>query len=168
VLYPEGSDEPLTVTWSHDDGPGVQVRFRGLDTRESVESLRDVYLEADVEQRNLPEGAWYWHEIEGTTVVTLTGEELGRVEDVFRAGEGEVYVVRGGSRGEILVPAVASVIRELAPDAGRIVVDAEALDLGPVRSSRPRGRRTTRALRAGTSPPDTTGAEGAPALAPDS
>jgi 16S rRNA processing protein RimM len=86
VLYPEGSDERLTVTWSRDDGPGVQLRFRERDTRESVESLRDVYLEAGVAQRNLPEGFWYWHEIEGATVRTLEGEELGRVEDVFRAG----------------------------------------------------------------------------------
>lgn len=153
VVYPEGSDEPLTVTWSHEDGPGIQLRFRERGTRESVESLRNVYLEADVEQRNLPEGSWYWHEVEGTTVFTLDGEELGTVQDVFRAGEAEVYVVRGGPRGEVLVPAVASVIQELAPDAGRIVVDAEALDLGPMRTSRPRGRRTTRALRAGGTPP---------------
>jgi 16S rRNA processing protein RimM len=152
VLYPEGSDEPLTVTWSHEDGRGIHVRFRERGTRESVESLRDVYLEVPVEERTLPEGSWYWHEIEGTTVVTLTGEELGRVVDVFRAGEGEVYVVRGGPRGEVLVPAVETVVRELAPDAGRIVVDPEALDLGPVRGRRPRGRRTTRALRAGGQP----------------
>jgi 16S rRNA processing protein RimM len=161
VLYPEGSDERLTVTWSREDGPGVQLRFRERGTRESVESLRDVYLEAGVGQRTLPEGAWYWHEIEGATVLTLNGEELGRVEDVFRAGESEVYVVRGGPRGEVLVPAVASVIRELAPDAGRIVVDGEALDLGPMRGSRPRGRKTTRALRAGVAP--TPGADREPA-----
>jgi ribosomal 30S subunit maturation factor RimM len=52
------------------------------------------------------------------------------VRDVFRAGAGEVYVVNGGPRGEVLVPAVKSVVVELAPDTGRLVVDAVVLGLG--------------------------------------
>jgi 16S rRNA processing protein RimM len=62
-------------------------------------------------------------------VRTTAGESLGKVEDVFRAGEGEVYVVRGEARGEVLVPAVRSVVTELAPEEGRITVDAVALAL---------------------------------------
>jgi 16S rRNA processing protein RimM len=150
VLHPEGSDEPLTVTWSREDGPGMQVRFRERPTRDSVEPLRDTYLEAEVAPDVLPEGTWYWHEIEGARVSTLAGDELGTVEEVFRAGGGEVYVVRGGSRGELLVPAVSGVIRELDPLHGRIVVDPHALGLGERVGPRPRGRRTTRALRGGT------------------
>jgi 16S rRNA processing protein RimM len=51
------------------------------------------------------------------------------VSDVFRAGAGEVYVVDGGPRGEVLVPAVRGVVVELAPGEGRLVVDADALGL---------------------------------------
>jgi ribosomal 30S subunit maturation factor RimM len=50
------------------------------------------------------------------------------VQDVFRVGESEVYSVRG-PRGEILVPAVGDVVKELAPADRRIVVDADALGL---------------------------------------
>jgi 16S rRNA processing protein RimM len=64
----------------------------------------------------------------GCNVVTSDGEELGTVVDVFRVGEGEVFTVRGPG-GEILVPAVASVVRELNPAERRIVVDADALGL---------------------------------------
>ncbi len=61
-------------------------------------------------------------------MVTTTGEELGTVKDVFRVGESEVYEVRG-ERGEILVPAIGDVVKELNPAEKRIVVDADALGL---------------------------------------
>ena len=54
--------------------------------------------------------------------------ELGEITDVFRVGESEVYIVHG-PRGEILVPAVESIVKELSPAANRVVVDAEALGL---------------------------------------
>jgi 16S rRNA processing protein RimM len=128
VLFAEGSEEPLTVAWSQPSKPGLLLRFEERATRESVETLRDRYLEA-VPEEPLPAGTWYWHQVIGLEVRTTAGESLGKVEDVFRAGEGEVYVVRGEARGEVLVPAVRSVVTELAPEEGRITVDAVALAL---------------------------------------
>lgn len=151
VLHPEGSDEPLTIAWSQEDGPGVLVRFEEMPTREVAAGLRDRYLEADVMPDALDEGAFYWHELMDVPVSTSDGELLGAVADVFRAGGGEVLVVRGGERGEVLVPAVSAVVSELAPREGRIIVERDALDIAaePARK-RPRGRRTTRALRSGS------------------
>ncbi|MDQ3870774.1 MAG: ribosome maturation factor RimM [Chloroflexota bacterium] len=133
VLYAEDSGEPLTVTWRREDapGPGLLVRFRELRSRTAAESLRDRYLEAVPRREALAEGSVYWHEVLEARVRTSAGEELGTVQDVFRAGEGEVFVVRGGARGEVLVPAVRSVITEFSPRQGEIVVDAEALGLEP-------------------------------------
>ena len=145
VLYPEGSAEPLTVTWSRADGPGLLLRFRECPTRVEAEALRGIYLEAATQPEALPPDTWYWHQITGCRVQTLGGETLGTVTDIFRTGGSEVYVVTGGPRGELLIPAVGAVVRELAPDAGRIVVDAEALGLPEtVPVKKPRGRLTTR------------------------
>ena len=145
VLYPEGSDEPLTVTWSRTDGPGLLLRLRECPTRVEAEALRGTYLEAETVPAALPPDTWYWHQIMGSSVETLGGEVLGAVTDIFRTGGSEVYVVTGGPRGELLIPAVAGVVRELAPDAGRIVVDAEVLGLPETPpTKRPRGRLTTR------------------------
>lgn len=147
-LHPEGSDEPLTVAWSQEDGPGILVRFDQITTRSQAEALRDRYLEADPSTDGLADGEYYWHEVVGAAVTTPGGQALGTVRDVFRAGGAEVLVV-DGARGEILVPAVSSVITDLAPRAGRIVVDAEALGLDAVTPPpRPRGRRTRRAFDA--------------------
>lgn len=148
VLYGEGSAEPLTIAWSQLDEPGILVRFAEVTTREQAELLRGRYLEADVDTGALPEGTFYWHEITGAVVTTVAGETLGTVAEVFRVGESEVFVVRGGPRGELYVPAVNAVVRELAPREGRIVVDADALGLDEaVPAQKPKGPRTTRALK---------------------
>lgn len=128
VLHPEGSDRTLTISTVRRDGPGLLVGFAEVADRATAEALRDTYLEADVTATALPEGAFYWHELIGCRVVTVDGEELGEVEDVFRVGEAEVYSVRG-ARGELLIPAVSDFVRELAPAERRIVVDRVALGL---------------------------------------
>ena len=144
VLHAEGASDPLTVVWRREDAPGILVRFREVTSRDAAEGLRDRYLEARAAPDALPEGTYYWHELAGNEVMTTAGEHLGRVEDVFRAGESEVFVVRGGRRGEILVPGVQDVVREFEPRAGRIVVDADALGLDDVTPRRPRGRRSSK------------------------
>ena len=128
VVYVEGSDAPLTVREMRADGPGLLVGFEEVADRNAAELLRDKYLEAEVEAGDLQEGRYYWHDIIGCRVVSTAGEELGEIADVFRVGESEVYEVHG-PRGEILVPAVESVVKELAPAEKRVVVDAEALGL---------------------------------------
>ena len=138
-LFAEGDERPLTVVWSRPSKPGLLLRFDRFSDRESVESLRDRYLET-VPDAPLPEGTWYWHQISGLEVRTTRGEVLGRVADVFRAGEGEVYVVRGGPRGELLIPAVSSVVTELSPELGHVIVDPVALAL-PAEPSRRRRRK---------------------------
>ncbi len=98
----------------------------------------------------MPDDAVWWHELVGVAVRTSDGEALGTVEDVFRSGGGEVLVVSGGDRGEVLVPVVSAIVVDFAPREGRIVVDGIALGLEPERVRRPRGRRSSRA--AGSAP----------------
>lgn len=131
VLHREGRSEPLTIesAVAIADGPGWRLRFRELPDRTGAESLRGAYLETTVPPGALASGAYYWHDVIGVTVTDVGGRELGTVSDVYRVGEAEVFVVRGGPVGEFDVPAVKAFIREFAPDRGVIVVDAAALDL---------------------------------------
>lgn len=158
ILYPEGTTDRLTVLESGVDGPGLLVRFRERPDRPSVEDLRDRYLEGLAPTAPLTEGEFYWHQVIGLAVQDLAGADLGSVTDVFRAGGSEVFVVRG-PRGELMVPAVSAVVRELAPAEGRVVVDTDVLGIDDHEPrSRVRGRRTTRARKAaergaGTDPP---------------
>jgi 16S rRNA processing protein RimM len=152
VLHVEGDPRPLTVASAEpvQDGPGWRVRFREIPDRAAAERLRDGYLEIAVDRAaDLADGAAYWHEVVGSTVRGSSGAVLGRVADVYRAGEAEVYVVRGGPVGEFDVPAVRDVITTFAPERGELIVDEAVLDLGappvdapaaPARTPRPRPR----------------------------
>jgi len=141
VLFREGSDRPLTVTRSSAiaDGPGWRLQFAEIRDRAAAEALRGAYLEiAAGPDAVLPRGAYFWHEVIGSTVTATDGTVLGTVRDVYRSGGAEVYVVDGGPYGEFDVPGVRDFVRIFAPKRGEIVVDVDALDLGP-----PKRRRAT-------------------------
>ena len=133
ILHVEGDPRPLTIAAAEavEDGPGWRLRFREVPHRNAAEWLRDAYLEVVVDRStDLDAGAAYWHEVIGAVVRDSAGTELGRVADVYRAGENEVYVVRGGPAGEFDLPAIRDVITSFAPERGEIVVDEVVLDLG--------------------------------------
>ena len=161
-LYREGRDEPLTIASAEEivDGPGWRVRFNELTTRDAADTLRGAYLEAVVRpEEDLTRGTYYWHEVIGTAVHGVDGAELGTVQDIYRVGETEVFVVGGGPMGSFDLPAVRAFIRIFAPRRGEIVVDADALDLRPprdrsadARPSAPRRRSRRTAAPVATNP----------------
>jgi 16S rRNA processing protein RimM len=150
VLHVEGDARPLTIATAQpvEDGPGWRVHFREIPDRAAAERLREAYLEIAVDRSaDLAAGAAYWHEVVGSTVKDSHGTVLGKVADVYRAGEAEVYVVRGGPAGEFDLPAVRDIITTFAPERDEIVVDESVLDLAgqavdaPVATARPARRR---------------------------
>jgi 16S rRNA processing protein RimM len=151
VLHLEGDSRPLTIVSGQpvEDGPGWRLQFRETPDRAAAEWLRNGYLEVAVDRASeLADGAAYWHEVIGTTVKDSAGTVLGTVADVYRAGENEVYVVRGGTVGEFDLPAIRDVITTFAPERGELIVDEAVLNLeapaidGPVPApARPPRRR---------------------------
>lgn len=69
----------------------------------------------------LEEDEYYWCDLIGLEVVTVDGEMLGSIAEIFETGGNDVYVVRGGKR-EYLIPAVASVIGSIDLAGGRMLV----------------------------------------------
>jgi 16S rRNA processing protein RimM len=133
TLFPEGQARGLTLERAAPvaDGPGWWLTFHEIRSRSAAERLREVYLEVEVDRgADLEPGQAYWHEIVGSEVRDSGGRPLGHVTDIYRAGETEVYVVRGDAVGEFDVPAVRGIITEFAPERREIVVDEVALDLG--------------------------------------
>jgi 16S rRNA processing protein RimM len=132
VLHVEGDPRTLTIGAAQavEDGPGWRLSFAEIQSRQAAERLRDAYLEIEVDRdADLEAVAAYWHDVIGSTVRDSKGVELGKVADVYRAGESEVYVVRGGPVGEFDVPAVRDIITTFAPERGELVVDEKVLDL---------------------------------------
>jgi 16S rRNA processing protein RimM len=71
--------------------------------------------------QNLAEDEYYWQDIIGLNVFSEEGKHLGRIESIFPTGSNDVYVCKGGPR-EILLPAIADVIRQIDIPRGIMTV----------------------------------------------
>lgn len=99
------------------------LRLEGISDRDAAGRLAGRYLEAPANP--LPPDTYYWHQLVGLAAVDEAGTELGRVVEVFRAGENEVYRIEGPS-GELLIPALRDVVRSIDLASERMVVRYEA------------------------------------------
>lgn len=82
------------------------VAFKGIRDRNEAEALMGTVFYADVDALPpLEEGTYYRFDLIGLEAVTVEGEAIGKVEEVWETGANDLLVVRG-DRGEILIPAV--------------------------------------------------------------
>ncbi len=116
------SDE-YEIERSGRSGRFVHLKLGGIDTREQAQALRGAYLQTpERDLATLPEGEYYRFQLIGLSVRSEDGRELGHVTDVISARENDVYVV-SGPFGEVLIPAVDDVIREVNITAGVILIE---------------------------------------------
>ena len=98
------------------------VELEGIETRTEAEALRDVLLE--VPEQELPplaEDQYFRFDVVGMEVVDESGRALGRLDEVLETGANDVYIVRDDS-GELLIPAIDSVIKRVDVKGRRMVV----------------------------------------------
>jgi 16S rRNA processing protein RimM len=91
----------------------ILVRLEGCYTRAHAEALRD--YEVFIPRQSLPplpEGEYYWFDIEGLAVYASDGRLLGTIAEIIYTGSNDVYVVRDGTH-EILIPALRDVIQSI-------------------------------------------------------
>jgi 16S rRNA processing protein RimM len=85
----------------------VLIRLSGIADRTEAEHYRncDILITRD-QALPLAEGEFYIADLIGLSVVSDDGETLGTLTDVMETGANDVYIVRGGRYGEILIPAI--------------------------------------------------------------
>ncbi len=121
----EGAPDPQAyiLKRAHLHGQEVLLTLEGVHTPEQTDALRGLLVQVPTaEAVPLPEGQYYQYQILGLAVFTTGGEPLGRITDILPTGSNDVYVVRSEG-GEVLLPAIAQVIREIDVAGGRIVVE---------------------------------------------
>lgn len=130
-LVKEGQElKRVTVgrSFMHPDGDAV-VRLKEVAGVDEAETLRGAYLAVrEGEQPELPPDTYYLDELVGLNVATVTGEDLGRIEEVMDGLANGVCVVKKGEK-ETLIPVLKSVIREVDLKGRRMTVElAEEID----------------------------------------
>ncbi len=104
-------------------GKGLIAKFPGCNDRTAAEKYKGLLVA--VPRSSLPQQAedeYYWTDLIGLAVVNLAGESLGTVDNLMDTGANQVLCVRGAS-GEILIPFIASAIRQVDLAARVIRVD---------------------------------------------
>src|SRR4029077_6393990 len=104
-------------------GATVLLKLEDINDRDVAETLRGADVEVPTDAAiKLPKGQFYWHQVIGLRVEDATSHEpFGEVADIIETGANDVYVVRG-QRGEILGPAIKDVVKEIDPEAGRMLI----------------------------------------------
>jgi 16S rRNA processing protein RimM len=122
TVYLGSEVEPWEVEGVRLHKGGALFKLSGCDDRDAADVLRGALVQIAREDAvPLEEGEYYEHQIVGMTVVEQDGTLLGKVTEIISTGANDVYVVVGPD-GELLLPAIESVILEIDLDADRMVV----------------------------------------------
>jgi 16S rRNA processing protein RimM len=112
-VYLGGSDTPQRIVRARAIKGGWTIEIAGIASPEAVQPLIGTLIEAaDDDVRRDDADSYFVHELIGLRVVTDEGVELGHLTEVLQMGAADVYVIQG-PQGEILLPAIADVIREI-------------------------------------------------------
>lgn len=102
-VHAGGRWQSVEVAEGRVHGKGVVARLVGCDDRDAASLLTGAAIAVDRAQ--LPPagpGEYYWVDLEGLKVITLSGVELGVVDHLFETGSNDVMVVKGDR--ERLIP----------------------------------------------------------------
>ena len=120
-LYVAGNPTRVLESVSPQGYPIMQ--FAGYTTREAAERLRDELIEIDEDTLPaLPADQYYVDDLQGLTVVSTTGDEIGELVEVLTTGANDVYVVRRPGEKDVLVPAIADILLDVDLEARRMII----------------------------------------------
>jgi 16S rRNA processing protein RimM len=122
VAAPGGEARELRVERCFAHKRRFVLKLAGVDSIEAAETLRGAELRiAESELAPLPEGSYYYHQLEGLQVEDEQGATIGVVQGVMETGaEARVLVVRT-PEGETLLPFADAFVRSVELARGRIV-----------------------------------------------
>lgn len=101
----------------------VLIKFKGIETPEEADVLRESYLIINREDlKPLEEGTYYIVDLIGCEVYTDEGVLLGTLFDIFNTGSNDIYEVKDELGKQILLPAIADVVKEIDLENRKITV----------------------------------------------
>ncbi len=112
------------VIQTRPQGKTLVAKLQGCDDRAAAQLLKNLYIA--VERSHLPaakEGQYYWVDLIGLEVISLNGETLGVVHELFATGANDILRVQGDR--ERLIPFIPQVVRAVSLDSAEIQVDWE-------------------------------------------
>ena len=111
-----GSYERMGVESARIVKNAVLLKLAKVANRDDAERFRNCMVYIDRENAApINNDSHYYYDLLGCTVKTMKGDTIGTVYDIQNAGSCDVYCVRpvDASDGELLIPAVHDVVKEI-------------------------------------------------------
>lgn len=123
IRQPLKPAEYLTIKTAKPYKKGLLLSVDEITDISSAEKLigSEIWIAKDL-LPELEDDEYYWFDIIGLSVFSVTGESLGVVKSIFPTGSNDVYVVEDKGE-ERLIPALESVIVSIDLDAHTMTVD---------------------------------------------
>jgi 16S rRNA processing protein RimM len=113
----------LVIARTHQHGKRLLLTFVGIEDRTGAQALAGrLLMVPEAWLPDLPEGEYWPHQLEGCSVTTESGRELGVVVDVIANPANDLWVAQDEDGKETLIPAIRDVVAEVSPEAKRILV----------------------------------------------
>ena len=119
TFYLEAGAKALAVEQSRVQKTVVLIKFRGVDSVEQAQALRDQVLFIARDDPHIPAGTVFQADLIGLPVFA-DGAQIGVIREILTMPSSDVWVVRG--EHEYLIPNVRAFVPELDPALGRVEV----------------------------------------------
>jgi 16S rRNA processing protein RimM len=128
VLRAKGSDHGernYVVAAVRPHGSRLLLRLDGVADRDAADALRGNLFVIDSD--DLPPidepDTYYDHQLEGLSVRTTTGRDIGTVAEVLHTAAGELLAVKRAEGGELLVPFVSAIVTSVSLESRIVEID---------------------------------------------
>jgi 16S rRNA processing protein RimM len=120
-----GAERAFVVQSVREHGGRLLIRFSGVDDRGAADALRGTLFL--VEAADLPPiedpDEFYDHQLEGLTVRTVSGADIGVVTEVLHTPAGELLAVKRVGGAELLVPFVSAIVTSVSLTDQTVQID---------------------------------------------
>lgn len=124
----DGGYAPMRIHVNRLSDDAVYMNVEGVSDRDAAEKLRGTALYIDrAHAVELDEDTNFLTDLYGLHGVVDDGRDLGKLTDVMQPGGNDVYVFKG-PLGEVLVPALKSVVLAVDLEKGEMRLSGKRLD----------------------------------------
>ena len=100
------------------------IVLEGIDNMDVAEALCgfSIYVKS-IELKELQKNEYYYHELEGLTVYSESGNLIGKIDHILKGGN-DILVIKGENEKEIMVPFVDELVTEVNLKEKTVTVNA--------------------------------------------
>lgn len=102
----------------------VIMKVKDIDDLNAAEKLKEHFVIIDREDAvKLPKDTFFICDLIGMKVFDEEGNSLGVIKEVLQTGSNDVYVVKSDNSGDILIPALKTVVKKVCFEENKMVVN---------------------------------------------